>query len=195
MNLLHNLFVAACVTLPMSFAQTSLAGPIADKAAEVEGMLGSGDDLGAIQAARDLFGAAWDATQGLAFGETLLISEPASGYGIFNPRADDKFKIGDQVLIYAEPMGFAYGNAGEGLYSIGFFVDLKVLTEGGDLLGDLQNVTELNLTSRYPNREFQANLTYSLDGITPGRYLLQTTLRDKNSAKIGSFETTVEFVE
>lgn len=195
MNLLHNILIASFVTLPLALPQTSLAGPIADKATEVESLLGAGDDVGAIQAARDLFGATWDATQGLAFGETALISEPASGYGIFNPRADDKYKIGEQVLIYAEPMGFGYGTAGEGLYSIGFFVDLKVMTEGGELLGDLQNVTELNLTSRYPNREFQANLTYSLDGITPGRYLLQTTLRDKNSAKIGSFETTVEFVE
>jgi hypothetical protein len=195
MNLLHTLFVASFVTLPLAFPQMGNAGPIADKATEVESLLGAGDDAGAIQAARDLFGTTWDATQGLAFGETVLISEPASGYGIFNPRADDKFKIGDEVLIYAEPMGFGYGNAGEGLYSIGFFVDLKVLTEAGELLGDLQNVTELNLTSRYPNREFQANLTYSLDGITPGRYLLQTTLRDKNSAKIGSFENTVEFVE
>lgn len=173
----------------------ALAGEIADKAAEAESLLGSGDDAGAIAAARDAFGMAWDATSGLAIGETVLIAEPASGYGIYNPRADDKFKIGEPILIYAEPMGFGYGSPGEGLYSIGFFVDLKVLTEGGEVLGDLQNLTELELTSRYPNREFQANLTYNLEGVPPGRYVLQTTLRDKNSAKIGSFENTVEFVE
>jgi hypothetical protein len=53
----------------------------------------------------------------------------------------------------------------------------------------------LDQISRYPLREFQANLTYNLKGIAPGRYILQTTLRDKNSAKIGTFENTVEFVE
>lgn len=177
------------------FPLAALAGEIADKAVEVESLLGSGDDLAALAAARDVLGKTWEATTGLAIGETALLVEPASGYGIYNPRPDEKFKLGEPVLIYAEPMGFGYGTPGEGLYSIGFFVDLKVMTEMGEVLADLQNLTELDLTSRYPNREFQANLTYNLEGISPGRYILQTTLRDKNSAKVGSFENTVEFVE
>lgn len=188
----HVLLTIACLTCA---GLPAAAGPLTDKAAEVESLLSAGDDLGAIAAARALFGSAWDATTGLSIGETVLLAEPASGYGIYNPRPSDTYKLGEPVLIYAEPMGFGYGSPGEGLYSIGFFVDLKVMTEMGELLADLQNVTELDLTSRYPNREFQANLTYNLDGITPGRYILQTTLRDKNSAKIGSFENTVEFVE
>jgi hypothetical protein len=171
------------------------AGPLTDKAAEVEALLSAGDDKGAIAAARDLFGAAWAASTGLAIGETVLLAEPASGYGIYNPRATDSYKLGEPVLIYAEPMGFGYGSPSQGLYSIGFFVDLKVMTEMGEILADLQNLTELDQISRYPLREFQANLTYNLKGIAPGRYILQTTLRDKNSAKIGTFENTVEFVE
>lgn len=177
------------------FPLAGLAGEIADKAVEVESLLGSGDDVAALAAARDVLGKTWEATTGLAIGETALLVEPASGYGIYNPRPDEKFKLGEPVLIYAEPMGFGYGSPGQGLYSIGFFVDLKVMTEMGEILADLQNLTELDLVSRYPNREFQANLTYNLEGIAPGRYILQTTLRDKNSAKIGTFENTVEFVE
>lgn len=184
-----------CAALLATIALPAAAGPIADKAAEVETLLAAGDDVGAIAAARDLFASTWDATTGLSIGETVLLAEPASGYGIYNPRPNDTYKLGEPVLIYAEPMGFGYGSPGEGLYSIGFFVDLKVMTEMGEILGDLQNLTELDLTSRYPNREFQANLTYNLEGIAPGRYILQTTLRDKNSAKIGSFENIVEFVE
>ena len=184
------------LTLAIALAATPVvAGEIADKAAEVETLLGSGDDAGAISAAREVMGKVWEATSALAIGETVLISEPASGYGIYNPRPNDKFKIGEPVLIYAEPMGFGYGNPGEGLYSIGFFVDLKVMNEAGEVLGDLMDITELDLTSRYPNREFQANLTYNLTGVPPGRYVLQTTLRDKNSGKTGSFENSVEFVE
>ena len=74
-------------------------------------------------------------------------------------------------------------------------LDLQVLDEAGQELANVQDVTELNLTSRYKNREFQANLTYNLDGISPGKYRLVTTLRDKNSAKTGSFETPIEIVE
>jgi len=171
------------------------AGEIADKAVEVETLLGSGDEIGAIASAREVLGKAWDATTALGIGETVLISEPASGFGIYNPRPNDTFKIGEPVLIYAEPMGFGYGTPSEGLYSIGFFVDLKVMNEAGEVLGDLMDITELDLTSRHPNREFQANLTYNLAGVPPGRYVLQTTLRDKNSGKAGTFENTVEFVE
>ena len=57
------------------------------------------------------------------------------------------------------------------------------------------NVTELDMSSRYPNKEFQANITYNLDGIPAGKYRLITTLRDKNSAKIGTFETEIEIAE
>lgn len=183
--------LAATLWLPLAAG----AGEIADKAAEAEAMLASGDDLGAVTAAREAFAVAWNSTAGLSFGETLLLAEPAAGYGIYNPRESESFKIGEPVLIYAEPIGFAHGSAGEGLYAIGFFVDLKVSTEAGEVLGELQNLTELDLASRYPNREFQANLTYDLEGLTPGRYVLTTTLRDKYSAKIGSFDTTIEIVE
>lgn len=184
---------ALAVALCLPFA--AHAGEIADKAAEAEAMLASGDDVGAVAAARDVFAAVWDSTTGLAFGETLLLAEPAAGYGIYNPRDTDRFKIGEPVLIYAEPIGFAHGSAGEGLFAIGFFVDLKVATEAGEILGELQNLTELDLASRYPNREFQANLTYNLEGLGVGRYVLTTTLRDKYSAKIGSFDTAIEIVE
>ncbi len=188
---LSALLIPTALALPL-MAQ---AGDLTDLAAQIETLQTAGDDAGSIAAARDLFAKAWDATTGLAIGETALIVEPASGYGIYNPRPDDKFKLGEPVMIYAEPIGFGYGTPAEGLYSIGFFVDLKVMNDAGEVLGDLQNITELDLTSRYQNREFQANLTYNLTGIPAGRYTLQTTLRDKNSAKIGSFETSVEFVE
>lgn len=172
------------------------AGPVADKAADIESLIAADDTAGAISAARDLLATVWDMSQSIGFGTTALVTQPAAGYGIYNPRPDDRFKAGEPVIIYAEPIGFDYGAPGDGLNSIGFFVDLRVANaETGELLGNVQNVTELDLTSRYRNREFQANLTYSLDGLAPGKYLLTTTLRDKNSAKSGAFETAIEVVE
>ncbi len=175
--------------LPL-FAQS-----LADQVAQVESLLAAGQDAEALAATRALHGTVWDTTVGLTIGEAVLTADPAPLWGIYNPRENDRFKAGEPILIYAEPMGFGYGSAGDGLYSIGFYVDLKVVRDTGELVGDLPGVTELNVTSRYMNREFPANLTYTLDGIAPGRYVLQTTLRDKNSAKIGSFDTSVEIVE
>ena len=137
----------------------------------------------------------WDMTTAIGFSQAMLVAEPASGFGIYNPRPDNKFAKGVPVIIYVEPFGFGYGTPAEGLFSMGFFVDLKVTTDAGEVLGEYPNLTELDQNARYPIREFQANLTYNLGGLAAGRYLLQTTLRDKNSGKIGVIENTIEIVE
>ena len=173
----------------------SRAGPVVDKATEIEGLMAAENASGAIEAASALFATVWDSSKDIGIHQTVLVTEPAAGYGIYNPRPDEKFKGGEPILIYAEPFGFGYGSGGDGLYTIGFMVDLKVMTEAGEVLGELPSVANLDLTSRYQNREFQANLTYTLSGITPGRYVLETTLRDKNSEKFGTFQNSIEIVE
>ena len=177
------------------FSGPGLAGPVVDKATEIESLMAASNAKGAIDAASALMATVWDSSADIGIHQTVLVTEPAAGFGIYNPRPDEKFKVGEPVLIYAEPFGFGYGSGGDGLYTIGFVVDLKVMTEAGEVLGELPAVANLDLTSRYQNREFQANLTYTLTGITPGRYVLETTLRDKNSEKFGSFQNTIEIVE
>lgn len=188
-------FGALATAGAIALAGAALAGPVADKAAEVETATTAGDFLTAMKGAQDISDMVWEATPGLIFTETMAVAEPAAGYGLYNPRPDTIYKTGEAIILYAEPFGFGYGDGGEGLFTIGFAVDLQVLDETGGELANVQNVTELNLASRYKNREFQANLTYNLDGIEPGKYRLITTLRDKNSAKTGSFETAIEIVK
>lgn len=173
----------------------AIAGPIADKAAEVEALLDAGDATGASAAASDLYGLTWDASPALVIKQAVLVSEAAAGVGVYNPRETNTYKAGEPILIYAEPIGFGYGNPGEGLYSMGFGVDLKVMSETGEVLGEIPDLTQVELSSRNKNREFQANITYTLNGIEPGRYVLQTTLKDKNSAKTGTFENAIEIVQ
>ena len=183
---------AAGAALLLALGGAVLAGPIIDKAAEAEAAVGNGDYLGGLAAAEEIAAQVWDATPGILFLETLPVTEPAAGFGLYNPRPDAVYKSGEAIIIYAEPVGFGYGTGGEGLFTVGFAVDLQVLDEAGQELGNVENVTELNLTARYKLREFQANLTYNLEGIAPGKYRLVTTLRDKNSPKTGSFETAIE---
>lgn len=184
------------VAISLCIAATPVwSGTVADTATEIEALIAADDLDGALAKARDIEGQVWDMTQNLGFTEALLVVEPAAGYGIYNPRETNNFKPGEPIVIYAEPTGFGYGEPGDGLYAIGFIVDLQVRTAVGEVLGDSPNLTELNLTSRYRNREFQANITYTLNGLAPGRYVLQTTLRDKNSVKNGIFETEIEIVE
>lgn len=186
---------AIALTAHLGAALPAVAGPIADKAAEVESLLDAGDATGASAAASDLYGLIWDASPALVIKQAVLVSEAAAGVGVYNPRETNTYKAGEPILIYAEPTGFGYGNPGEGLYSMGFGVDLKVMSETGEVLGEIPDLTQVELSSRNQNREFQANITYTLNGIEPGRYVLQTTLKDKNSAKTGTFETAIEIVQ
>lgn len=185
----------AAVILGAALAMPACAGPVVDKATEIEGLMAADNASGAIDAANALVATVWDSSKDIGIHQSVLVTEPAAGFGIYNPRPDEKYKVDEPILIYAEPFGFGYGSGGDGLYTIGFIVDLKVMTEAGEVLGELPSVANLDLTSRYQNREFQANLTYTLSGITAGRYVLETTLRDKNSEKSGTFQNTIEIVE
>ncbi len=176
-------------------AAPAFAGPVADRATSIESRLANGDYAGAVSDAREILQDVWNESPGIGFTDTLLVIEPASGFGIYNPRADNVYKLAEPIVIYAEPFGYGFGSPGEGLYSIGFFVDLQVQAASGEVLGEVPNVTELDMSSRFPNKEFQANITYNLDGIPAGKYRLITTLRDKNSAKMGIFETEIEIAE
>ena len=171
------------------------AGTIAETAADIEARIAADDLDGAILGARDVLGQVWDMTQEIGFSDFLLVEQTASGFGIYNPRTTDIFKKGEPVILYAEPYGFGYAETDAGVYSIGFFVDLRVMNAAGEVLGDVPGVTELNLTSRLKIREFPANITYNLTGLEPGKYVLMTTLRDKNSVKAGVFQTTIEIIE
>ena len=190
-----NFFKGFTVLLAFGLPLSAVAGPIVDKATEIETQISNQDFASASSAADALYGMVWDATTDILFRNVVLVTEPAAGVGIYNPRANETYKLGEPIIIYAEPVGFGYGAPSDGLISIGFAVDLKVINAAGEVLGEIPNLTEVSLESRFKNREFLTNLTYNLDGITPGRYVLQTTLRDKNSGKSGTFDNTIEIVE
>lgn len=179
-----------CLTL----ASPAGAGPVADAATEIEAKLAVKDTVGAIDTARSLLAQVWNTAPDLRFTESTLIAQSATGYGIYNPRANNQFKQATPILIYCEPVGFAYGAPGAGLYSVNFFVDLQVLDSAGTQLADAPAATEYNQPSRHQNKEVPVNITYNLDGLQPGRYTLITTLRDKNSDKSGSFQTAIEIL-
>ncbi|MEI6099388.1 MAG: hypothetical protein WCS20_14080 [Alphaproteobacteria bacterium] len=186
----------ACTLLAVTLALVGPASatPLTDIAPEIDVRLAAKDYPGAIAAVRSLLAQVWDRAPALSFTEATLVAQNATGYGVYNPRSTNQFKQGTPILIYCEPTGFGYGTPGAGLYSINFFIDLQVLDSAGTKLADAPAATEYNLTTRHQSKEVQANITYNLDGLQPGRYTLITTLRDKNSLKSGSFQTAIEIL-
>lgn len=171
------------------------AGPVADLAAKAGQLADAGDVAGALATAQEMTGGLWDALPGLTFLNALPVTERSAGYGLYNPRDTTLYQQGEPIQLYAEPVGFGYGEGGEGIVKVGFYVDLQVMGQDGQELANMAGITEIDYAVRAKVREFAADVTYNFEGLGPGKYRLITTLRDKNSSKTGSFETEIEVTD
>lgn len=183
--------LAVLIALPLA----AYAGDVADLATQIEDALGKHDTGRALQAADTIFMTAWNATAGVGFTAALPVDGVPKAYGVYNPRKDTVYKVGEPIILYAEPFGYGYGQTTPGIFTIGFDVDLRVLGMDGAVVAEAPGVLAVGMESRHKNQEFMADMTFNLGGLAPGMYKLETTLRDKNSPKWGQFVTQVEVVE
>jgi hypothetical protein len=130
--------------------------------------------------------AVWDATP-LQTQTAVLVAAPPQGFGIYEPHPTSTFAPGEPIVAYAEPVGFGYREAGPGLWQFGFNVDLLIKTADGQILGGQEGFEQLAMTSRTRNREFMLTLTLDLSGAEPGDYIVEYTLHDLASDKVGTF--------
>ncbi len=207
--------IAACIAPFATFAQDASTAPAADaatpqvapvltdaqkadaakKAAEkAAAAKATAETVARVQAAQAALDAAWDESTVIAFGTVALVEKTAEGFGLYVPRDNALYRVGTPIMIYAEPIGYAFGKTDDGQYKFGFDVNLIVQTAAGETLGNVEGILNMGETSRYPNKEFNANLTYNLEGLPPGNYVLTTELKDQNSTRTGSFETAIELV-
>ncbi len=115
----------------------------------------------------------------LTIKEAVLVSEKAPGYGMAEPRPDNVYKSGDPVLIYVEPAGYRFAQAGDGL-NFRIACDLTLLSKEGKVLGGQRDFGQWTMNCGEPMFEFFMNLTITLDNIPPGEYGLEVTFRDLN---------------
>jgi hypothetical protein len=180
------------VAIVALWASASTAGEIADRAAEAERLLETGQGLDIIETFEQAQDVLWTAMP-LTIRRVVLVSE-ASGVGVYRPRGNNRFRADEALLLYIEPVGYGYGNDGLGNNVIELAVDLTLRTEAGELLGTIEDIGSIKVSSRSRNRELFFNLTLTFTGGTvgPGRYRAEFLMRDKNSSKTATF--TVDFV-
>ena len=177
--------------LAICLASPAPAGPIADLAATIENDIATGHAAEAVRDGHSLMDRIWPALP-LGFTKVLLVADHPGGYGLYTARKNDVFKPGEPILIYAEPYGFGYGTTADGLSKIAFDVSMVIRTPEGKVIGGMNKGLRLSTTSHHRNKEFEATLTYRLSGIDPGKYVIVTTMLDRNSDKTGTFETPIE---
>ena len=155
-----------CAVNPVARAQASVDAPSSELAASMNEL-----------------DAAWAASP-MGFTDARFVTEPAAGYGAFEPRDGATFEPGDAINVYAEPVGYGYRENG-GVYEVELAVDFEILNNTGQVLAEQADFARVTAEARNPLREFQTSLSFRFEGLTDGDYILVTRFRDTNSEKSG----------
>jgi hypothetical protein len=177
--------VAAMLVCVVAAIASARAGEIADKAAKAEQLETQGDYIGAISALDDAVEILWRKSP-LQFRKVLFV-DSAEGYGVYAERDSDVFKKDEPLLVYAEPIGFAYGKNALGITVITLPVDFELQDEKGKTIYQKDDFVTVSLPVRYHNREFNMTITVRLSGLSIGKYVAKFHVRDKYSNKSGDF--------
>lgn len=158
----------------------AVAGEIADRAAEAERLLGEGKPADA-QAAFDKAAAAFWIASPLQL-RVATFADEVKGFGNYAPHAGTAFKPSDTLLIYLEPIGYAFTPEGDG-FRVSIAADIEIHTPGGLILAKSADFGRLEWMARSKTREVHATLKLPLPKLKPGSYQLLVTLRDQGSPK------------
>ncbi|MBO6900597.1 MAG: hypothetical protein JJ864_04555 [Rhizobiaceae bacterium] len=129
--------------------------------------------------------AAWQQTP-LTFRTALFADSKPQGFGIYVERAHNEFATGESIIVYAEPVGYGWHLSPDGTYTFGFNVDFLLKDDAGKIVAGQENFQQLELNSRFRNREFMLVLTLTVDGAPPGSYEIEYRVRDVASDKEGT---------
>ena len=151
---------------PLAFAARALLGAAP----------ASAQTLDALVAAEQQVAAAWDAMP-LTFRKTLFASG-IEAYGVYTPKDGSSFAPGEQIVVYAEPVGYGYRTNADGTFGFGFNFDLVVKTEDGEIVAGKDQFATFELTSNTQNREFLVSLTLTLNEAPAGNYVLEYLAHD-----------------
>ena len=111
--------------------------------------------------------------------EVHLVAAPPAGYGQYLLRVDNVYRPSEPLIIYMEPVGFkvAHDN-GKDEYSYNLSADFNLVDAWGRVVGGRRDFGRFGGAGRqFPDR-FPLTFTYSLSGLPPGDYRVETTLRD-----------------
>jgi hypothetical protein len=161
------------------------AQSLADKAREAEALADQGKFVEASDRLDQAAALLWQRAP-LMFRRALWVATEPSAWGVYDPRADNVFAAGENMIAYAEPIGFGWQQAGD-IWQLRMAADVVIKSKDGTELRRIDDFQELDVASRARNREIFTSFTFTFSGIPQGEYVVETILRDTLTGKSGSF--------
>lgn len=155
------------------------AGPLSDLAGAIETAGAKGDQTQLITLTQQLRAQAWKAAP-FSFRQALFTETKAAGFGRYAKRANNTFTEGQTVHIYLEPYGFAFARQ-DGQYRYDLQLDYVLLSENGQILTSKKDVLRAKASGPAMASEVYLDLSFTIAGFVPGRYVLAFTLRDQDN--------------
>ena len=177
----------AVLAVPKAHAQT-----LTEIADDIETLIEQGRNEDAMRAARGFLRSVTDLT-GFGVTNARLISSPATGFGVYEPRDSNVYMPGEPVYAYVEVYGFSLSRQPTGsnrlLFDVSFTLDSldgQQMTDAMIAMGDIQ------LESYSEPIDGFFHLTYRVTGAL-GAYSLRTSVTDRASGQTAQFTIPVEF--
>ncbi|MDQ0324849.1 hypothetical protein J2R99_000698 [Rhodopseudomonas julia] len=187
MLLVAAIFTSAAENAAM--AQDPRLADLGEKAAEA---LEKGDTVAALDRLEEASDIIWHEGP-LAFRKALAVSS-AEGFGDYVPSPHNRYRPGETMLVYAEPVAFTYVPQ-DGQHLVAMDVDLTISNLTGQVIAEGRKVFSIKTAVAAPKRDFNVVLSYPVPTLQPGNYRAEFTFHDTENAKTAGFSIPLEITE
>jgi len=146
---------------------------------------GSPSNITDLKTAREQYLSAWNRSGFHSQFDTFVNSVEA--YGIYQEHKSNVFKPGEDIILYAEPVGFSHVPVNINntkLYLINLTASIILSDTQGNILFGRENIPALNTVSHTQNTEMFARLRVGQSSpFPPGGYVITYILNDVPSGK------------
>lgn len=135
--------------------------------------------------------AAWEAAPFAL--RTVVLAKRIDGIGDYQARSDNRFRVGDEIVIYAEPVAFGYRNSGGG-HDIAIDASLELSTTTGQSLGVLSGIESLRAGSALRLKDIHIETRLTVPELPDGQYEIRYTLDDLAGGQSASHVFEIEVI-
>ena len=172
----------AAMGIVLCLATAAAAGEVADKAAEAEALLQSGEAAPAFEALSAAVDSFW-ASAPLTIKQAYFVAGEDGGK--FSLRPDGPFRSGETARVHLEPLGYGFSED-SGIFRIALTTSIEIRTPGGLILAKTEDFGRLEWAGRAKSRTFNGRVGIDLPDLKAGDYELLVTVSDEATQKTTS---------
>jgi hypothetical protein len=172
----------AAMGIVLCLATAAAAGEVADKAAEAEALLQSGEVAPAFEALSAAVDSFW-ASAPLTIKQAYFVAGEDGAK--FSPRPDGPFRSGETARVHLEPLGYGFSED-SGSFRIALTTSIEIRTPGGLILAKTEDFGRLEWAGRAKSRTFNGRVGIDLPDLKAGDYELLVTVSDEATQKTAS---------